>query len=554
MLIGYISYILLVAQFLFGSPVNYPIVLAGNFGEPRSNHFHGGIDIKTGGVEGKPIFSIGNGYVSQISIGLFGFGNAVYVHHPEGYTSVYCHLRKFTPQITALLRKKQYEAHAFNGIFTFRPTEFPVVKGQLIAVSGNTGSSQAPHLHLEIHDTRTWNMLDPLSLIDVELQDHTPPTIHAFMVYPQRGEGIFAGHISQTYFGFPTEPLSHPFTAWGKIGFGIWANDYMEETYNHYGIRTTELWVDDSLVFRSDMNNIPVKANRQVNSWGDYHHYLRSHVWYMKSFVEPGCTLPLFETNKERGIINFDEERDYHLTYVVTDVYGNSRRYSLVVAGQKTRISRPAQANQTHPYYVLRYDRMNHFQLPGAMLMVGQRLLGTDVELQPRVRKTVEGYSDSYSFTALSEPLFEDARLSLRVNKAVKDPQKLYLVEHYGPDRYMGGDYHDGWVTGKIRDLGATYELQYDDEPPLINPISPSSWDGSHIISLSVSDKKSGIASYEAYIDGKFVLFELIAKSQWVRCKLTETPVRRTGKEHDLTFVATDNRQNTRTFKTKFKY
>ena len=111
--------ILLATNVAFSSPVNYEIALAGNFGEPRPNHFHGGVDIKTGGVEGKPIFSIGDGYISHVSVGIGGFGNAVYVHHPEGYTSVYCHLKKFVPQIAAMVRKWQYAHHSHVGDMWF---------------------------------------------------------------------------------------------------------------------------------------------------------------------------------------------------------------------------------------------------------------------------------------------------------------------------------------------------------------------------------------------------------------------------------------------------
>ena len=136
------------AKVIFGSPVNYPIALAGNFGEPRPNHFHGGVDVKTDGVEGKPIFSIGDGYVSHVSVGYDGFGNAVYVHHPEGYTSVYCHLKTFMPTIKAMVRKWQYTNKQSTGDIWFKPTDLPVAKGQLIAISGNSGASEAPHLHL----------------------------------------------------------------------------------------------------------------------------------------------------------------------------------------------------------------------------------------------------------------------------------------------------------------------------------------------------------------------------------------------------------------------
>ncbi|MBQ2523803.1 MAG: M23 family metallopeptidase, partial [Prevotella sp.] len=186
----------------YQSPVNYTISLAGNFGEPRPNHFHGGTDVKTDRVEGKPIFSIGDGYISHVTIGIGGFGNAVYVHHPQGHTSIYAHLQRFIPQVTALVRKWQYEHHCVEGEIRFRPTDFPVAKGQLLAFSGNTGASQAPHLHLEIHDNETYNMLDPLGFIGDNIVDHVSPIAHAMMAYPQENQGIFNGSDEAQYFNF----------------------------------------------------------------------------------------------------------------------------------------------------------------------------------------------------------------------------------------------------------------------------------------------------------------------------------------------------------------
>ena len=300
----------LAALLHFTSPVNYDITLAGNFGEPRPHHFHGGIDVKTGGVEGKAILSIADGYVSRVTVGLYGFGNAVYVQHPGGYTSVYCHLKRFSPQIAAAVKRWQYQHQSYSADVRLKATDCPVSEGQVIATSGNTGSSQAPHLHLEIHDTKTWNMLDPLDYLKDYVADKMPPQAHGFMACPVQGEGVFNGGSNKQNFGFSSHHLQREFYAWGKVGFALWANDYMEATYNHYGIRYTQLKVDGREVFWSDVSNIPVDMNRLVNSWGDYAHKLRSNVWYLKSFVEPGNYLPMLHADENRGIIDFNEERD----------------------------------------------------------------------------------------------------------------------------------------------------------------------------------------------------------------------------------------------------
>lgn len=544
------------SAFEYGSPVNYEIMLAGNFGEPRPNHFHGGIDIKTDGVEGKPIFSIGDGYVSQVSIGVAGFGNAVYVHHPEGYTSVYCHLKKFTPQIQAMVRKWQYAHHRAEGVMEFRPTDLPVAQGQLIAVSGNTGSSQAPHLHLEIHDSRTWDMVDPLNFLGHLLADTTPPTAHAFMAQPLKGEGVFCGSENKQTFGFTQHRLSREFTAWGKVGFALWANDYMEQTYNHYGIRKTQLFVDNRLVFESDVNNIPVAQNLQVNTWGDYEHYLRSHVWYMRSFVLPGVTLPML--HDEGGIINFCEKRDYHLTYVLSDFKGNESRYEFTVKGTPAQLVKNTPANtetMRRSFFTLAWNRTNNIQLPGLQLVVKPTTMAGTKVLQPHIKHLAGALSNEYQLSSTSFPLYNCAPVSIQLKHSVPDSTKLYVEMAWGNKRYAGGTCSSGgWITGQVRDLGIPLRLAYDNVSPSIRPVGENNWTASRQLRLSINDSESGIDHYEAYADGTFLLLEPVAKSNMVVCRLVDSPLKPTHTSHSLRVVATDKRNNRSEYHTQFIY
>ncbi len=545
---NFLSILLVASALTFGSPVNYPVSLAGNFGEPRPNHFHGGIDVRTGQVEGKPIFSVADGYVSRITVGLNGFGNALYVSHPGGITTVYCHLKKFVPQLEAYVRKWQYANETCFADVRLRPTDYPVAIGQLIAVSGNSGASKAPHLHLEFHDTRTWSFLDPLQYLKNYVIDTTQPIAHSFMAYPVRGEGVFCGSSRKQSYGFLSLNLSRKFTACGKVGFGIWANDYMEGSFGILGVHRTELAVDGKVVFESNVDSIPDHCNRMVNSWGDYEHYCRTHVWYMKSFIEPGNTLPILHAAQGNGgFIDFNEERDYHLVYTVTDIFGNSRQYTFIVTGQRQQIPQTVAPNVLN---LLRYDRINSFQRPGMSLIVRKGLLPDNVELVPYVKFTSDALSDEWRFYKSSYPLFGWASICLRLKRDVPDPSKLYIVSHYGVDRYMGGTYKDGWVTGRIRELGASYEIAYDDEPPVISGFSVSP----RIIRFVTYDKKSGLKSVKGYVDGKFVLFEYNDKANVYSCVLKDSPVKKTGSKHTLRLVIVDNRDNRKEFVSQFDY
>lgn len=545
---SFIFPLLLASALSFGSPVNYPVSLSGNFGEPRPNHFHGGIDVRTGQVEGKPIFSVADGYVSRITVGLGGFGNAVYVRHPGGITTVYCHLKKFVPQLAAIVRKWQYQNQTCFADVRLRPTDYPVAQGQFIAVSGNTGASKAPHLHLEFHATKTWDFIDPLDYLKGFVTDTTKPIAHSFMAYPVEGEGVFCGSQRNQSYGFSSTNLTREFTAWGKVGFGIWANDYMDGSYGILGIRKTTLTVDGKTVFESVVDSIPSHCNRMVNTWGDYEHYCHSRVWYMKSFADPGNTLPFINVGTaDRGIVTFDEERDYHLAYTVSDIFGNSRQYTFTVKGKRQDI--PV-ARRRSVMNMLLHDRINGFQRPGLMLLVPKGLLPDNVELSPKVKAKPDALSDEWRFYDRSYPLLGWAKISLRLKKKVADPSKLYIVSHYGVDRNMGGEFKDGWVTGRMRELGADYEIAYDDIPPVLTSFNASA----RRLRVLAYDRQSGLRSLKGYVDGRFVLFEYMEKAGVYVCDLPSAPVAKTGGNHTVKLVAVDERGNRSVFVGDFKY
>ncbi|MGN1375620.1 MAG: M23 family metallopeptidase [Prevotella sp.] len=544
---GIIYSFFLVAQLSFSSPVNYKYSLAGNFGEPRPNHFHGGIDVRTGQVEGKPVFSVADGYVCRVTVGMYGFGNAVYVRHPNGITSVYCHLKKFTPQLAAIVRKWQYQHRNHIADVYLKPTDYPVAERQLIAVSGNTGASKAPHLHLEFHDTRTWSFIDPLCNLKDNITDTTKPIAHSFMAYPVIGQGVFCGSSNKQSYGFASASLSRQFTAWGKVGFGIWANDYMDESFGILGIKRCTLSVDGKVVFSSCVDSIPAKYNRMVNSWGDYEHYCRTHLWYLKSFAEPGNMLPVLHYGEGRGIVTFDKERDYHLVYHVSDIFGNYREYSFTVRGVRQSI-RPVMRNRVSSH--MRYDRYSVMQRPGVMLAINPGLLPDNVSLRPQRMSGLTSLSDAWTFYPQSYPLFGSAKLSLKLKGKVKDTSKLYISTNGGTGTFLGGKYEDGWVTSTIKELGARYEISYDDVPPTVSGLQC----GNGVIRFAVSDNASGSAGVWGYVDGQYVVFDKTDKSNVFVCKLSDTPIKRQGKNRLLRVEATDNVGNRRVIQTTFKY
>lgn len=313
---------------IFTSPIHYKMTLAGNFGEPRPNHFHGGIDVKTEQMEGKAIYSIGEGYVSKVTVNVDGFGKAVYVRHPNGMTSVYAHLSDFAPRLRRIVNSYRAAHHCDTLAIDLMATQMPVSRGQLIAFSGNTGHSMGPHLHLEVHETQTDNLLDPLAFMMAYVEDRVAPIVRGFKAYPVPGEGVFA---TSDVFNDSTKGL----WGWGRVGFALRADDKMDSVPNHYGIRYTEFYVDGKLAFRSDVNGIPVKDHPLVNVWGDSAHFYSQHEWFMKSFIEPRNTLPILQADENKGYVIFNEQRPYHLKYVLSDIFGNKTVKEFIVEGRR---------------------------------------------------------------------------------------------------------------------------------------------------------------------------------------------------------------------------
>lgn len=532
----------------FGSPVHVPVQLAGNFGEPRPNHFHGGIDIKTEREVNLGVYSIADGYISSAIVEKYGYGRAILVTHPNGYTSCYVHLNRFTPQIEAAVRKWQYQHQQFACDVKFRPGEFPVKKGQFIALSGNTGSSQGPHIHLEMHKTTNGNLYDPLNFLKGIVKDKTAPAVYSFKSYPQPGEGVFQHSSDSRIFTFDK---GH-FQAWGKVGFGVRASDHMDSVYNNFGVRYTQLYCDGKLVFSSDVNNIPTSCHRMVNSWGDYDHFLSTKIWFMKSYIEPGNTLPILHAGANRGIINFNQQRDYHLRYVIKDVFGNQTIKEFTVKGEPEAIPIVHLPDGTSPLY---YAKDNNFEAEGVRLNIQKGLLAKNGWLQLRHANTGSALSMAYSFSKAAYPLFNYAQISIKPTGMIHNPKKLYVAMRNSlnadtPASYCGGTYANGWVTGRMRELASAYFLAYDEPPPTITQLNLNPRN----LSFKITDTGSGLQGYKAYLDGQFILLQFGKNKELFFCNLADTPVRPTGKERTLKIIATDNRNNKKEYLTKIKY
>lgn len=488
----------------FCSPFDFPILLSANFGELRPNHFHNGLDIKTQGVTGKPIHCIADGYVSRVAVLHGGYGQAIYVTHPNGLTSVYGHVISFAKNIQACVRQYQYAHETFVCDLKFQPGQFPVKKGDIIALSGNEGASAGPHLHLELRRTETGEYIDPMPYFKHLLKDSKAPVGSLIGIYPIQGKGVVNGSSHKKLLAIGN--LKQPVHAWGEIYTGISAKDYMDGTSNFYGVHSVTLYVDSVQVFNSTTDKVLPDENRMINGFTDYEELTRTRRLIMRSYKLPGNRLRLLHTNENRGAVTIDEERDYHFRYVLEDNFGNRRTYQFIVKGKRQDIPEyKPEANE-----MLYWNRANVIQKPGMELVVPRYYVYEDVPLRIDMQGDSSLIAFDYILDAGRTPIHSYCDLSIGLrHMPVADTTKYYIVQKAGKWRSsMGGKYANGWIKTRVRSLG-TFSVDVDTIAPQITPIGQGGWRTSRNIRFRIKDMESGIGSYKVYIDGKFVLFGL---------------------------------------------
>lgn len=495
-------------------PMDIPVLLSGNFGELRSNHFHSGIDFKTQGVEGKPIHSVQDGYVSRISVSPWGYGNGLYITHPDGTTTVYGHLQKFSQKITAYLKEKQYEQESFNVNLSLTPDELPVKEGELVALSGNTGSSGGPHLHFEVRDTETEEPMDPIEYYKDLIKDTQAPKIQGIMVYSMPGKGVVNGSRRKLELKPVTakngkQTLTGKIEAWGEIGLAVKGYDYMDNTSNIYGIKDITLTADSQVIFHSNLDRFAFDESRYLNSFTDFEEWKEHRSFYIKSFVDPGNRLRFIES-LNHGILTIDEPRTYHLTYQLADAFGNTTQLSIQIEGKE----QPIPEVDTENTELFHWWSDNRFGAKGIRLTIPKGNLYDDLYFRYSVKEDSAALGATHILHNKPVAFHKSAKLSLRLQTDTLDNKQQYGIVRLqnGRRSWTGGVYRNGWVDADIKEMGS-YTLGQDLVPPTITPLNPATWVSKQAIALRLSDNLSGVQTYRGEIDGQYVLFEMNSKS-----------------------------------------
>lgn len=553
----------------FRSPLDIPLRLAGCFGELRTGHFHTGMDITTCETEGLPIYAAADGFVRRIGISGMGYGNVLYLDHPNGYTTVYGHMSRFRDDIAAYVRKVQYKTESFDQDMMLEKDLFPVKKGDMIGFTGNTGGSTGPHLHFEIRNTKTEHPMNPL-LFGLEVPDTIPPTIMGIKIYPL-DTSSYVQVIYTAYTKNGTKTLTAAagqniklevyrrkgryylknvasILAVGKIGFSIQAQDHQNDNYHRMGIYSIEMCVNDEQQYVKRMKELDFGLKRCINTHIDYAEHEKTGQWFEKCFVSPGNNEPIYDVQKNKGAVEFTSGI-YHVGFYLTDISENTSDIVFDVTAPASGIT--AKYNREHFDTLVSYDVPMVFQRPGFYASLPTNTFFENTGINYSV-KPMPGhkYSDVFSFGNMNVPVrdyFEVGIQPKNLPDRLKD--KACIVSYANGS--LGGVYEKGWLKAKARSLGKFY-VAVDTTAPVIlklNIKDGMSMARSAGLRFQIRDNLSGVKDWRGTIDGHWVLFQQDAKYHLIYYLFDEyCPP---GK-HELVLEATDNKNNKRSIRLTF--
>ena len=314
--------------------------LAGTMGEIRGTHFHAGIDIRTSGIEGLPVYAPADGYISRVKISTGGYGNALYLTHPNGLTTVYGHLKSFSKPLAEWVRAQQYAKESFDVELFPARNQFSYKKGEVFAASGNTGGSSGPHLHFEIRDQEQ-KILDPMRFHFKELIDEAPPLIRKVAFTTMDVKSRINGQFGRFEFDVTKEGDSFvmhtPLTFEGTIGVEIYAYDRFDGTWSKNGIPCIEVMLDDQKMFSQSITKLSFDEMRNVAVHMNYGEYLTSGQKFTKLWVDDGNWLKVYEAKDWQGMLKIKDSSDHKLEIRTWDSYNNYSYFKTTLSDKGKR-------------------------------------------------------------------------------------------------------------------------------------------------------------------------------------------------------------------------
>jgi murein DD-endopeptidase MepM/ murein hydrolase activator NlpD len=503
----------------FRSPVDTTIVLSGNFGELRHNHFHYGLDITSGGKEGLKVFACDDGYLSRIKVSTSGYGKVIYITHANGYTTVYGHLQKFHGKIAQLIKDHQYKNEVFE-VELFPGKDFKIKKGDLIGYVGNTGSSTGPHLHFEVRQTSTEKIINPL-YFGFPVSDTVPPSLSSLMFYTMMPGGNINGKSDNKevklikkkgkYYAETKDTL----VLSGFIGIGIDAYDMESKKNSQNGLYCLHMYVDNVRTYSYCIDSFAFSDSRNVNAHVDYEWFIKKGRFVQRCFLVPCNKMPIYSFMMDNAVIHFDGNRIHQLKFIARDFNGNETVFNYTVKGAiftGSPFDDTTDLSCTKPFET----RSKDFQLkmPEGCVYEDQKffysmskdtLKGTFTPIHTIMNKYIS-CNNAYEAKFRIPNMPDSLKSKLYV---------AYVTEGNQLTRVSGGGKVSGeWINITLRDFGR-FTVAIDTIPPKLVPVLVKDKPKNpKALEVRVIEKPTVIDSFRGTIDGKWELFEYEPKTR----------------------------------------
>jgi len=530
----------------FSSPLHIPLYLAGTFGELRNNHFHSGVDIRTQEKEGFMVYAPANGYVSRIKVSAWGFGNALYITHPNGYVTVYGHLKAFNPAITAYLRKIQYEKENFEQDLAVPRNKLRIKKGDTIAITGNTGGSEGPHLHYEIRDKKTEKTINPL-LFGLKVEDTLLPVIQSIKIFTlnKQDDKVFEVKKKEKIFTLKSKDT---ITVPEKFSLGIATYDIISNTSSKKGIYQLELFIDTLLFYKHSLETFSFTESRFINCLIDYPTYMKTGVKFQQTSILPGNKLSIYNKSINNGWIELKDSLVHLLQYTVLDVNGNCSELVFYVRKDTAMQKLPL---TTLPLIdsnlLITYNKADTFCTEEVKIIFPPNALYDDLLLKYNSSAaSVKFHSKYHEIQDVYTPLHKSISLSIKTDTVADSLQaKLFIVRIKDDNNIVGegGKYENGFIKTNINNFGK-FAVLIDTTAPFIKPLNFK--DKKNIsklktLEIKITDNLSGIAKYNAYLNEKWILMEYDGKNNLFTYTIDDKMQQGINQ---LKIMAEDSRQN----------
>lgn len=537
-------------QDYFQSPLDITLVMAGTFAELRSNHFHSGIDIKTQQVEGLKIYAAADGYISRIKIAHFGYGKAIYITHPNGYTTVYAHLQRLSPTLEAYIKKLQYEQESYEVEVFPNPDELIVSKGEVVAYSGNTGSSGGPHLHFEIRDNAE-RPINPM-LFGLDIKDTTPPFIKNVYAYPIGPDA----HINKSNEKQKLRLIRQPnndyvvenVEAYGKIGFAIEANDRQDLAYNNNGLYNIQTFMNGNQKIEIDFHKFSFDESSHINRFIDYEQYINEKHRLQKLYRDTNNPLSIYKNLDDEGYLQIQDSTSSIYKVKVSDYKSNNTWLTINIKGKKYDTIKKEEAFKSN--YFIYANKTNELVHDKVAVEFPSNTFYEDFYMDfAQTNDTIKLHDESIAAQKYFTITYDLSHYK------PEDLEQLYigrLVGYYKRPYYSSTKKEGHILSTRTKTLGI-YALAKDTVDPTIKPINFS--DGKWVsnfryLKLKIEDKESGISKYRATVNGKFILMEYEYKDDMLTFDFNDNVITET--ENNLKVIVTDNVGNSSTFEATF--